>query len=74
MQRRKSGRQCFLCGPYRDYTTRACRHYETALGWQLKEYEVGVRWPPACKDVSPRRELRPLLEGVTKIVTGDTSL
>jgi hypothetical protein len=20
---------------------------------QLEEYEVGVRWPPACEDVSP---------------------
>jgi hypothetical protein len=26
-------------------------HYERVLTWQLEEYEVGVRWPPACGDV-----------------------
>jgi hypothetical protein len=25
-----------------------------------------VRWPPACKDVSPGAEERPLLEDVSK--------
>jgi hypothetical protein len=25
-----------------------------------------VRWPPACEDVSPEAEERPLLEDVTK--------
>jgi hypothetical protein len=25
-----------------------------------------VRWPPACEDVSPGAEERPLLEDVTK--------
>jgi hypothetical protein len=32
----------------------------------LEEYEVGVRWPPACEDVSPGAKERPLLEAVTK--------
>jgi hypothetical protein len=33
---------------------------------QLEEQEVGVRWSPACEDVSPEAEERPLLEAVTK--------
>jgi hypothetical protein len=28
--------------------------------------ETGVKWPPACEDVSPVAEERPLLEDVTK--------
>jgi hypothetical protein len=27
---------------------------------QLEEYEFGVRWPPACEDVSPGAEKRPM--------------
>jgi hypothetical protein len=37
----------------------------TILRRQLEEYEVGVRWPPACEDVSPGAKERPLLQGVT---------
>jgi hypothetical protein len=37
-----------------------------ALRRQVEEQEVGVRWPPACEDVSPGAEERPLLENVTK--------
>jgi hypothetical protein len=40
--------------------------YEIVLGWQLEELEVDVRWPPACEDMSPGTEERPLLEDVTK--------
>jgi hypothetical protein len=36
------------------------------LRQKSQEEEVGVRWPPACEDVSPRAEERPLLEDVTK--------
>jgi hypothetical protein len=32
----------------------------------LEELEVGVRWPPACENLSPGAEQRPLLEDVTK--------
>jgi hypothetical protein len=39
---------------------------ETVLRQQSEEWEVGVRWPPACEDVSPGAEERPLLEAVTK--------
>jgi hypothetical protein len=28
--------------------------------------EAGVRWPPACENVRPAAEERPLLEDVTK--------
>jgi hypothetical protein len=28
--------------------------------------EAGVRWPPACEEVSPQAEQRPLLENFTK--------
>jgi hypothetical protein len=38
----------------------------SVLRWQLEEQEVGVRWPPACKDVSPGAEERSLSEDVTK--------
>jgi hypothetical protein len=31
-------------------------HHGTVLRQQLEEYEVGVRWPPACEDVSPGAE------------------
>jgi hypothetical protein len=30
------------------------------------DYKAGVRWSPACEDVSPGAEERPLLEAVTK--------
>jgi hypothetical protein len=33
---------------------------------QLERQQIGVRWPPACEDVSPRTENRPLLEDITK--------
>jgi hypothetical protein len=33
---------------------------------QLEVEEVGVRWPPACEDVSSEADERPLLEDVTK--------
>jgi hypothetical protein len=41
-------------------------HYERALRWLLQEWEIGKRWRPARKDVSPGAEERPLLEDVTK--------
>jgi hypothetical protein len=31
-----------------------------------EEYEIDVLWPPACENVSPEAEERPLLEAVTK--------
>jgi hypothetical protein len=35
--------------------------------WSLqREYKVGVRWSPDCKDVSPEAEERPTLKAVTK--------
>jgi hypothetical protein len=33
---------------------------------QQSQNEVGVRWSPACQEVSPEAEERPLLEAVTK--------
>jgi hypothetical protein len=33
---------------------------------QLEEYDIGVRWPPVCEDVSPGAEESPLLEDVTQ--------
>jgi hypothetical protein len=33
---------------------------------ELEEWEVVVRWPPACEDVSPGTEEPPLLEDVTQ--------
>jgi hypothetical protein len=33
--------------------------------------QVNVRWPPACEDVSPEAEDRPLLEEVTKQCSED---
>jgi hypothetical protein len=41
-------------------------HYERVLRQQLEEYEVGVRWLPACEEVSPEAEEHPLLEAITK--------
>jgi hypothetical protein len=41
-------------------------HYERVFRWQFEEEEVGERWPPACEDVGPEAEERPLLEDVTK--------
>jgi hypothetical protein len=38
----------------------------SVLRRQLEEYEIGVRLPPACEDVSPGAEERPLLEDVIK--------
>jgi hypothetical protein len=54
-------------------------HYGRVLRLQLEEEEVGVRWLPACEDVSPVAEERPLLEAATKqrlvkTVTENTSL
>jgi hypothetical protein len=50
---------------------------ESVLRRQLEE-EIGVRWPPACEDVSPGAGERPPLEDVTKRntegVTDDSSL
>jgi hypothetical protein len=40
--------------------------YVTVLRRQLEGWEVGVRWLPACEDVIPGAEERPLLEDVTK--------
>jgi hypothetical protein len=40
--------------------------YERVLRRQLEEWEVCVRWSPACEDVSPGAEERSLLEDVTK--------
>jgi hypothetical protein len=40
---------------------------EGSIDWsQRSEYEVGVRWSPACKDVSPEAEEHSPLEAVTK--------
>lgn len=36
------------------------------LRQQLEEKEVSVRWPPACKDMSPQAEERPLMEDIIK--------
>jgi hypothetical protein len=41
-------------------------HYERVLRRQLYEQEFGVRWPPACEDVNPAAEERPLLEDVAQ--------
>jgi hypothetical protein len=30
-----------------------------------------VRWPPACEDVNPEAEDRPLLEDITKLSSED---
>jgi hypothetical protein len=46
-------------------------HYEAVLGWQLEEYEVGVRWSSLGKDMSPGAEERLLLENVTKQCSKD---
>jgi hypothetical protein len=40
--------------------------FTRVLRLQLEEQEFCVRWPPACEDVSPTAEERPLLEDVTK--------
>jgi hypothetical protein len=42
-----------------------------ALRRQLEEYEVGVRRPPVCEDVSPEAEERLLLEDITKQSSAD---
>jgi hypothetical protein len=46
-------------------------HYWTVLRRQLEEEEVGVRWPPACQDMSLEAEEHPLLEDVTKQCSED---
>jgi hypothetical protein len=58
-------RSCFfLCGP--------CRCYYKEDQPQLRESpetedsRVGVRWPPACEDLSSGTEERPPLEAVTE--------
>jgi hypothetical protein len=38
-----------------------------------EEWEVVVRWSPACEDVSLRAEERPLLEDVTKQSSEDSA-
>jgi hypothetical protein len=63
--------RCYLFGPCRGYIKRTSCQYEGAMRRQLEESEFGVRWPPACKDVSPGAEERPLLEEVTKQRNGD---
>jgi hypothetical protein len=40
--------------------------YGRILSRPSEEQEVGVRWPPACEDVNPGAEERPLLEDFTK--------
>jgi hypothetical protein len=40
--------------------------YDKVLRRQLEKWNVGVRWPPACEDVSQEAEKRPLFEAVTK--------
>jgi hypothetical protein len=40
--------------------------YKRILIWQLKEYEFGVRWPPAGKGMSSGAEDSLLLKDVTK--------
>jgi hypothetical protein len=47
------------------YNKASC-HYETVLRQQLEEWEFGVRWPPACEDLSLGAEERLRLENVTK--------
>jgi hypothetical protein len=41
-------------------------HYRSVLRLQLQEQEVGVKWLPACEDVSPEAEEHPLLGDITK--------
>jgi hypothetical protein len=48
------------------YITRTSFRYERVLLRQLEKYEVGVRWPPACEDVSSEAGERPLLEDFAK--------
>jgi hypothetical protein len=50
------------------------REPRRALRRQLEEYEVGVRWWPACEDVITDVEGRPLLEAATKHSSENTSL
>jgi hypothetical protein len=38
----------------------------TRQSWDSSQKEVGVRWPPACEDVSPGAEDRRLLADVSK--------
>jgi hypothetical protein len=59
-------KQCFLCCPCQGYIMRTNCHYERVLRRHIVEKEVGVRWPPDSKDVSPVAEERPLLETTTK--------
>jgi hypothetical protein len=40
--------------------------YRRVLRRQLEQYDAGVRWPPACKDMILGAEERPLLGDVTK--------
>jgi hypothetical protein len=58
--------QCFLCVPCRGYIARTNCHYERVLTRNLEEYMVEMIWPPACEDVRPEAEDRPLLKDVTK--------
>jgi hypothetical protein len=32
---------------------------------ELEEWEVDVKWPPACEKVSPGAKERPLMEDIT---------
>jgi hypothetical protein len=44
------------------------------LRLQWEEWEVCVTWPPACEDVFPETEERPLLEAATKQRSEDYSV
>jgi hypothetical protein len=45
--------------------------YGTVIRRQFEEWEIGMRWPPACEYVIPEAEERPLLEDVTKQCSED---
>jgi hypothetical protein len=40
--------------------------YNTFLRRRLEEWEFGVRWSPACEEVSPEAKVHSLLKDVTK--------
>jgi hypothetical protein len=49
-----------------------------SLETAVRRAEAVVRWPPACEDVSPGAEVRPLLDvlpsSIVKTLTGNTNL
>jgi hypothetical protein len=43
-------------------------------GNQRSEYEIGIRWSPLCKNVSPEAKERPCWMPLPSNLTKDTSL